>query len=72
MHVQYTYGCCHPCFNSILAFVNFKNKIMFSWWKYTIQNTVKIHNDQRDKTIADKLMYFPNDDIQNYPFVDYN
>ena len=22
----------------------------------------------RDKTIADKLMYIPNDDIQNYPF----
>ena len=23
--------------------------------------------DQRDKTMADKLMYIPNDDSQNYP-----
>ena len=22
--------------------------------------------------MADKLMYIPNDDIQNYPFLDYN
>ena len=22
----------------------------------------------RDNTMADKLMYFPNDDMQNYPF----
>ena len=24
--------------------------------------------DQRDKTMADKVMYIPNDDTQNYPF----
>ena len=24
--------------------------------------------DQRDKTMADNLMYIPNDDIQSYPF----
>ena len=26
---------------------------------------VNIHNYVRDKTMADKLMYFPNDDTQN-------
>ena len=24
--------------------------------------------DHRNKTVADKLMFIPNDDIQNYPF----
>ena len=27
---------------------------------------------QRDKTMADKLMYIPNDDSQNYPFYRFN
>ena len=32
----------------------------------------KLKGIQRDKTMANKLMYIPNVNSQNYPFVDYN
>ena len=35
-------------------------------------NTILYPGISRDKIMADLLMYIPNDDSQNYPFLDYN
>ena len=60
-------------YNYLLQLAKFSGEgVSLKIWIVIIQFST--HKDKvrvilpRDKTVADKLMYFPNDDIQNYTF----
>ena len=67
--VYHHYGCT-SIFRSLsypLRSLNIDTKIVTEK-ESEIEKAVRNSGILRDKTMVDRLMYFPNDDKQNYPF----